>query len=118
MFIINKIILQFIFTFDPFNSSAYFVIIMFSLSIWQFWCYAIKKPYYSVVATKFYKICSTYYFWTNFMLFIGLVFKSFDFDGALIIWISGLPFFGIIIYFENSTDINIILQNNLNIKSG
>lgn len=99
VFIINKIVLQFIFTFSPFSGTSFYVVVMFLLSFWQFWCYAIKKPLYAKNATKFFKICSTYYFWTTLMLLMGQVLGTYGFDGALVIWMSGLPFFAIIIYF-------------------
>lgn len=99
VFIINKIVLQFIFTFSPFSGTSFYVVVMFLVSFWQFWCYAIKKPLYAKNATKFFKICSTYYFWTTLMLLMGQVLGTYGFDGALVIWMSGLPFFAIIIYF-------------------
>ena len=99
VFIINKIVLQFIFTFSPFSGTSFYVVVMFLLSFWQFWCYAINKPLYAKNATKFFKICSTYYFWTTLMLLMGQVLGTYGFDGALVIWMSGLPFFAIIIYF-------------------
>lgn len=99
VFILNKIILLFIFIFMPVGGNAFYIITMLVLSFWQFWCYSINQPFYSKSATKFFKICSTYYFWTTFMLFVGLVLGDYGFDGALVIWMSGLPFFIIIIYF-------------------
>lgn len=73
VFILNKIILLFLFIFIPVGGTLFYVATMLVLSFWQFWCYSIKKPYYSKTATKFFKICSTYYFWTTFMLFVGQV---------------------------------------------
>jgi len=73
---------------------------MFLLSFWQFWCYTIRKPYYSKIASKFFKICSTYYFWTAFMLLVGLLLSNYNFNGAVLIWMGGLPFFALIIYYD------------------
>lgn len=118
VFIFNKIVLQFVFIFSPFEGSAFYVVTMFVLAFWQFWCYAVKQPYYSKTATKFFKIVSTYYFWTALMLFVGQVLGSYGFNGALVIWMSGLPFFAVIIYFESTSDIGKLFVNNLKFKSG
>jgi hypothetical protein len=90
---------------------------MFALSFWQFWFYSIKKPYYTKKAAKFFKMCSTYYFWTTLLLFVGLVFRE-SFDGAVVIWVSGLPFFALMIYFESNSDVNAIFSGNLKFKTG
>jgi hypothetical protein len=118
VFIGNKIVLQFFFSFKPFSGSTCYVIIIFLFSFWQFWCYSIKQPYYSKTASKFFKICSTYYFWTSLMLFVGQILQGYGFNGALIIWVSGLPFFAVIIYFENTSDINTLFASNLKFKTG
>lgn len=52
------------------------------------------------------------------MLFAGQVLGSYGFDGALVIWMSGLPFFALIIYFENSGDLASLFTSNLKFKSG
>lgn len=52
------------------------------------------------------------------MLFVGQVLGSYGFDGALVIWMSGLPFFAVIIYFENPSDVNTLFVSNLKFKSG
>jgi hypothetical protein len=52
------------------------------------------------------------------MLFIGQVLGDYGFDGSLVIWMSGLPFFIVIIYFENPSNINTLFVNNLKFKSG
>lgn len=117
VFILNKIILLFIFIFNPIDGSFFYVTMLFLLSFWQFWCYSVKQPYYSKTAGKFFKICSTYYFWTATMLFVGQVLGSYGFDGALVIWMSGLPFFAVIIYFESPSD-STLFASNLKFKSG
>jgi len=52
------------------------------------------------------------------MLFIGQLLANYNFDGALVIWVSGLPFFAIIIYFESTSDINTLFATNLKFKTG
>jgi hypothetical protein len=52
------------------------------------------------------------------MLFVSMLLSSYNFDGGLIIWASGLPFFGILIYFESSSNINKLFKSNLKFKSG
>ena len=118
VFIVNKIVLQFFFSFSPFPGSTFYVTILFLLAFWQFWCYTIKKPYYSKVATKFFRICSTYYFWTALMLMLGQLLQSYGFTGALIIWISGLPFFAVVIYFDETIRGESLHSNNLKFKTG
>lgn len=118
MFILNKIVLQFFFSFNPFSGPAFYVVIMFLLSFWQFWCYSVHQPYYTKTATKFFKMCSAYYFWTTLLLFVGLILGNYSFDGALVIWVSGLPFFAIIIYFESTSDVNTLFSSNLKFKTG
>lgn len=118
VFIINKIVLQFFFSFSPFSGSAFYVVIIFVLSFWQFWYYAIKKPYYSKVATKFFKICSTYYFWTALMLMVGQMLQGYGFNGSLLVWISGLPFFAIIIFYDGTIKGETLHSNNLKFKTG
>jgi hypothetical protein len=118
VFIVNKIVLQFFFSFSPFEGSAFYVTIIFLLSLWQFWSYTVKRPYYSKVADKFFKICSTYYFWTALMLMVGQLLQNYNFNGALLIWISGLPFFAIIIYFDGSIQSEGLQANNLKFKTG
>ena len=52
------------------------------------------------------------------MLFVGQILGPYGFDGALVIWMSGLPFFALIIYFETPSDINTLFVSNLKFKSG
>ena len=52
------------------------------------------------------------------MLFAGQILLNYGFDGALIIWVSGLPFFAVIIFFENTSDINTLFASNLKFKTG
>ena len=51
------------------------------------------------------------------MLLLGQVLGTYGFDGALVIWMSGLPFFAVIIYFESPSD-NALFASNLKFKSG
>lgn len=61
---------------------------------------------------------SSYYFWTNFMLLMSQVLKATGFNGGLVIWLSGLPFIGIIIIFERKSNIDKLFSSNLKFKSG
>lgn len=58
-----------------------------------------KDPFYNKKASKFFRIVSSYYFWTNTMLLVSQLLGPLGFNGGLVIWISGLPFIGIIIGF-------------------
>jgi hypothetical protein len=49
---------------------------------------------------------------------VGLILGDYNFDGALVIWVSGLPFFAIIIYFESTSDVSTLFSNNLKFKTG
>ena len=118
VFIINKIVLQFFFSFKPFGGSAFYVAILFLLALWQFYCYCIRQPYYSPTATKFFKICATYYFWTALMLFVGQILGPYGFDGALVLWISGLPFFALVILFEGTSQTGALFTATLKFKTG
>lgn len=52
------------------------------------------------------------------MLLVGQLLSNYDFTGALVIWICGLPFFGIIIYFEGASDTSTLHANNMKLKTG
>ena len=52
------------------------------------------------------------------MLFVGQVLGGYGFDGALVIWMSGLPFFALIIYFDDTADLPALFASNLKFKSG
>lgn len=58
-----------------------------------------SDPFYNKKVSKFFRIVSSYYFWTNFMLLVSQLLSPLGFNGGLVIWISGLPFIGIIIGF-------------------
>lgn len=106
------------FSFLPFQGTEIYVVMLFLLSLWQFWCYSIREPYYKRSASKFFKICSTYYFWTTLMLLVSQLLKSTGFDGALIIWLGGLPFLAVIILFESTSDVDKLFSSNLKFKTG
>ncbi len=52
------------------------------------------------------------------MLMMGQLLKNYDFNGALLIWIAGLPFFAIIIYFDGTIKGESLHSNNLKFKTG
>lgn len=52
------------------------------------------------------------------MLIVGQILGPYGFDGALVVWVSGLPFFAIIIYYESASDINTLFSSNLKFKTG
>lgn len=99
VFIMNKIICQLIFSFNPFRDQWVYSAILFGLSGWLYWTYNMSDPFYNKKVSKFFRIVSSYYFWTNFMLLVSQLLSPIGFNGGLVIWISGLPFIGIIIGF-------------------
>jgi hypothetical protein len=109
---------QFVFSFNPFSGTEIYCAMLFILSGWQFWCYNIRQPFYNKKVSKLFRVISTYYFWTNLMLMVSQVLLNYGFDGGLIIWIGGLPFFGIIIFFESKSDIDKLFSSNLKFRSG
>jgi len=117
VFIINKIVLQFFFSFNLFKDSTFYVYIIFVLSFWLFWCYTVREPYYSRTASKFFKIGSTYYFWTALTLFLGEMLGPYGFDGALVLWVCGLPFLGLIILFGKASSTGALFSS-LKFKTG
>lgn len=52
------------------------------------------------------------------MMFVSQLLDFSGFNGAFIVWISGLPFIGLIIGFERKSDINDLFNSNLRFKSG
>lgn len=80
------------FSFVPDGNDWIIVLTCFFLSIQLFWVYNLGDPYYDAEVGLFYKIVTTYYLWTNLMLFISQLFSSTSFNGGLIAWIIGLPF--------------------------
>ena len=118
VFIFNKIVNQFIFSFTPFSQTWIYCAILFVLAFWQFWCYSVNEPYYNKKATKFFKIVSTYYFWTIFMLMISQILSIYDFTGGLVIWLGGLPFICIVILFERKSNIAKLFSSNLKFRTG
>lgn len=77
-----------------------------------------NDPFYEKKVSKFFRIVSSYYFWTNFMLLASQILSPLGFNGGLVIWISGLPFIGIIIAFEHRSSIDQLFSFNLKFKSG
>ena len=117
-FIINKIVCQCIFNFVPFDGSWTYAIILFVLSSWMFYEYSANDPYYNSSVSRFFRICSSYYFWTNFMLILSQFLEMFSFTGGLVAWIGGLPFIAIIIFFGRRNTTESISSSNLKFKSG
>lgn len=99
IFIINKIICQFIFSFSPFVTTLPYCLLLFVLSGWLYYAYNIAQPCYDKNASKFFRICSSYYFWTNLMLLASQLLSGFNFQDGLVIWICGMIFIGLIILF-------------------
>lgn len=118
VFIMNKIICQLIFSFTPFKDKWVYSVMLFGLSGWLYWIYNMNDPFYNKKASKFFRIVSSYYFWTNFMLLVSQLLSPVGFNGGLVIWISGLPFIGIIIGFEHKSNIDQLFSFNLKFKSG
>lgn len=52
------------------------------------------------------------------MLLVSQLLKSTGFDGALIIWLGGLPFLAVIILFESTSDVDKLFSSNLKFKTG
>ena len=106
VFIINKIVCQFVFSFSPFTSYLPYSIMLFLLSAPLYWSYNItQQPYYDKRTIKFFRIVSTYYFWTNFMLLVANICLFFEIRNGLVIWICGFIFIGITIFFERKSNI-------------
>lgn len=118
IFIINKIICQFIFSFSPFEGSLPYCLLLFVLSGWLFHAYNVAQPCYNKDATKFFRICSSYYFWTNLMLLASSILSPFGFSDGLVIWICGVIFIGITIIFERKSNISTLFESSLKFKSG
>lgn len=51
------------------------------------------------------------------MLMVGQLLQDYGFNGSLLVWISGLPFFAIFIYFDDTMKSDA-LQSNLKFKTG
>ena len=118
VFIINKIICQFIFSFSPFEGSLPYTLMLFVLSGWLYSTYNITQPYYNKKASKFFRILSTYYFWTNLMLIISEILRPIGFKDGLVIWTCGIIFIGISIVFERKSNIDTLFSSSLKFKSG
>lgn len=52
------------------------------------------------------------------MLLIGQLLSNYGFTGSLIIWMCGLPFFGIIIFFEGASNVDSLSTSTMKFKSG
>ena len=91
---------------------------LFVLSAWLYWTYNINDPYYDKKASKFFRIFSTYYFWTNCMLLVSQILYASGFEGGLIIWLSGALFIALIIVFEKKSNIDKLFTSNLKFRSG
>lgn len=52
------------------------------------------------------------------MLLAGQLLGPYGFDGALVIWISGLPFFAVIVYFESTGEAGSEVAGVVKFKSG
>lgn len=118
IFIVNKMVCQFVFSFTPFDNTWIYVIMLFGLSGWLYTSYNVQQPFYNKSASKFFRICSSYYFWTNFMLMVSQILVGFGFQGGLIVWMCGLPFIGLCIIFERKSNIDKLFSSNLKFRSG
>jgi hypothetical protein len=118
VFIMNKIICQLVFSFTPFSENWVYALMLFILSGWLYWTYNMNDPFYNKKVSKFFRLMSSYYFWTNFMLLASQVLSLTGFNGGLVIWLSGLPFIGVIIIFDQKSNINKLFSSNLKFKSG
>ncbi|EGR30164.1 PAS domain S-box family protein [Ichthyophthirius multifiliis] len=118
VFIINKVVCQFIFSFVPEGNDWLLVILLFVLSFSLHWVYNMEDPYYDKEVGKFYKIVTTYYLWTNFMLLISQVLFSTSFNGGLIIWVLGLPFISFIMLTSKKSRIDTLIRSQMKFKNG
>ena len=60
------------------------------MSFWLFYVYNIEDPYYNAKIGLFFKIITTYYFWTNVMLLVSLILFGTSFAGGLVAWLTGI----------------------------
>lgn len=120
IFIINKIICQFFFSFTPFVDTWIYIVLMFFPALWLFYFYHFHQPYYNREVGKLYRIFSAYYFWTVLMLSISqlALILQFNFEGSMVIWFCGLPFIGMNIAYESKSNIDNLFSSNLKFKSG
>jgi len=120
IFILNKVICQFFFSFTPFTSTWIYIVLMFFPALWLFCFYHFNQPYYNKKVGKLFRIFSAYYFWSVFMLSFSqvMLLLSFNFQGAMVIWFCGLPFIGLNIAYENKSNIDNLFSSNLKFKTG
>lgn len=118
IFIVNKMLCQFVFSFTPFENTWIYCIMLFVVSGWLWTSYNVEQPFYNKSASKFFRICSSYYFWTNTMLLASQVLLDYGFEGGLVVWMCGLPFIGISIVFERKSNIEKLFSSNLKFRSG
>lgn len=73
--------------------------------------YTLDNPYFDSEVGLFYKICTTYYLWTNFLLLISKIVENTDFNGGLIAWLIGLPFIIFIMMTTKKSKIDTLVRS-------
>ena len=103
LFILNKIALQIAFSFFS-NTSQWWLVLTLSIGAYILWHpYNFGEPYYNKTVSVCFRIMTTYYLWTAFMVFVCKLLESTSFTGGLVAWIIGLPFIGIILWTSNKS---------------
>jgi len=89
---------------------------MFVFSGLNFYAYNFTEIYYKAKTAKFFQICSTLFFWANFMLFVSFILGFTGFDGSMIAYILGVPLIFFIMFYNRKTRFNTLLsaQNKFN----
>lgn len=66
----------------------------------------------------FYKVCTTYYLWTNGLLLIAKALENTNFGGGLIAWVIGLPFLFAIMVTTRKSYIDTLVTSQMKFRSG
>ncbi len=117
IYILNKIIIQVFFSFNVVKNDWFYVLLLLSLSGWLFYAYNLRSPFYNKAVSAFYRIATSYFFYTNLMLFVSLALRGTGFTGGLVAWAAGLPFIFLYFCFEKKSNISNLSESNMKFGS-
>lgn len=114
-FIINKIVLQiWVMIFDD---QWILVVTFFAGSAALLYYYVYDDAYYNKMVAQFYKILSSIYFWSCFMLIVLKVLESQQYKGGPVIWAFGIPFVALLALGFSRNTLKRLTKNQIKFES-
>lgn len=114
-FILNKITLQLVFIF--LSNQWILVGVLFAGSAIMAYHNLLDDPFYNKFVATYHRILNMIYIWSTFTIFALKVIEPLNFEGAIIIWLIGLPFMVLIAFSVSQNDLQALIKSQMKFEN-